>query len=271
MRHIENYFSDHSMILLDTKYDLPKCNKRFSFDKRWIRKEGVEEVIHEVWKCECYGTPMFKVASKIKKYRMALLKWNKQQMSNSAIRISQLKKELDALRDKKGQRDWEQWHVLKSQLDSVYTGEEMYWSQKASNQLLKKGDKNTKFFHASVVQRQKSNRTEMLEKEQGGICENDEELVEEVASFYENLFTSEDGLGWKDKLDGILSTITETMNLRLIRPLENSEIKKALFSMNPNKAPGLDSMTLYFSKSFGILFIKMFVMLLKVSSYLVIF
>lgn len=113
--------------------------------------------------------------------------------------------------------------------------------KKSKNQWLREGDKNTKFFHASVIQRRKHNRIDQLERETRGACTTEDEMVEEMLAFYSDLFTSQDAIGWEDKLRGISSTITDTMNSRLIRPLEESEIKKAVFSMSPNKAPGMDA------------------------------
>lgn len=54
-------------------------------------------MIQEAWGAEYIGSLMFKVASKIKKCRMALLTWNKHHTSNSALRIIQLKKRFGSL------------------------------------------------------------------------------------------------------------------------------------------------------------------------------
>lgn len=40
------------------------------------------------------------------------------------------------------------------------------------------------------------------------------------------------------------------MNQRLTRPIEDSEIKHALFAMNPNKSPGSDGMTPLFFQNY---------------------
>lgn len=130
------------------------------------------------------------------------------------------------------------WKELKNQLDMAYKKEEEYWSQKVRIQWLSEGDKNTHFFHASVAQRRAGNRMES-----GGQCVNEEELVGDVSNFYSKLVTTEDGGIWEELLDGIPSTINASMNSRLIRPVEEGEIKKALFSMSPNKSPGMDGMT----------------------------
>lgn len=74
VQHIDKQFSDHCMLLLDIKPELAKKKKRFYFDKRWVGKPGVEDVIRLVWESECFNSPMFKVATKIKRCRMELLK-----------------------------------------------------------------------------------------------------------------------------------------------------------------------------------------------------
>lgn len=71
---------------------------------------------------------------------------------------------MDVLRGMDNLRNWEEWDNLKRKLDDAYKEEEMCWSQKARVQWLAEGNKNTKFFHASVVQRRNGNRIDQLEK-----------------------------------------------------------------------------------------------------------
>lgn len=246
MKHIENQSSDHSILLLDTKPVQVKRKKRFLLDKRWIDKPGVEEVVRTAWESDCFGSPMFRVAFKIKRCRQ----WDRLQGHNSAAKIQKLKEEMEELKKQEGRRDWVKWTELKTQLDRAYKEEESYWSQKSRVQWLKDGDKNTSFFHASVMQRRRSNRIDQLDSLQGGVCAGKEEVLKEVSDYYENLFQSEDVGGWEAKLEGIPTTITAHMNSRIIRPVEDCEIKKATFSMNSNKAPGMDGMTPLFFQSF---------------------
>lgn len=51
-----------------------------------------------------------------------------------------------------------------------------------------------------------------MEKEQGGCYEIKEEVIKEIYEFYSHLFTLEDFMGWESKLDGIQSSITDSMN-----------------------------------------------------------
>lgn len=114
MKHVEKQASDHCLLLLDTKPEERRKMMRFYFDQRWVTKDGIEEVIREAWEPNCIGSPMFKVAYKIKRCRLALLRWDKQSQGNSAVKIQKLKEELKTLRELEGQRDWERWFLLKN-------------------------------------------------------------------------------------------------------------------------------------------------------------
>lgn len=65
------------MLLIDTKPEENKRRKKFIFDKRLVQKEGIEQVIAEVWKVEVEGSKMYKVTRKISNCRVKLLKWKK--------------------------------------------------------------------------------------------------------------------------------------------------------------------------------------------------
>ncbi|KAL3536250.1 hypothetical protein ACH5RR_004711 [Cinchona calisaya] len=73
--HIKNEASDHSMIVLDILYSLEKKKRRFQFDRRWFMSKEPEKIIADVWKQDQDGSKMYKVSSKIKKCRLALLQW----------------------------------------------------------------------------------------------------------------------------------------------------------------------------------------------------
>lgn len=67
VNHLLKPASDHCLLELDTNPDEGWKKKRFCFDKRWIGKSGVEDIIKHAWEQECVGSPMFQVASKIKR------------------------------------------------------------------------------------------------------------------------------------------------------------------------------------------------------------
>lgn len=73
VKYVEKQSSDHSQLILDTKPEQGRKKTRFYFDKRWVNKPGVKEVVRQAWEAECEGYPMFQVASKMKRCRLGLV------------------------------------------------------------------------------------------------------------------------------------------------------------------------------------------------------
>lgn len=62
-------------------------------------------MVRTAWEPECIGSPMFRVAFKIKRYMMELIKWDRLKENNLAVKIQNLKEEMEEIRDMDGQRD----------------------------------------------------------------------------------------------------------------------------------------------------------------------
>lgn len=99
-----------------------------------------------------------------------------------------------------------------------------------------------------TIQRCKCNIIKGFQLEYGQWISKQKEIVQEIQCFYKNLFT----ISRPFNLDSILSLIhllvDNPINDSLIRNVTNEEIKNAKFDMHPLKAPGVDSMTPFFSK-----------------------
>lgn len=72
----------------------------------------------------------------------------------------------------------------------------------------------------------------------------------EISYYFKELFKSEGRSDMLAILDGIPHSITQEMNDKLTKVVEEKEIHDALFSMNPEKAPGQDGMTPLFFQRF---------------------
>lgn len=244
---MEKQSSDHRLLILITEPEVVKFKKSFCFDQRWLQWGDIDEVVDRDWKRDQEGTTMYKVCSRIKTCRVDLLKWSKGVITNSRKQITDLKLEMEEMSRWGGDWHWQHWYHLKRRLHEAYRNEKVYWSQKSRIMWLKEGDNNTKYFHAYVAQRRKSNSIERLLNENGAVCESEEDLEEEIQHYYNNLFTSSSPHGWQEMLQGMPRSITSALNQLLTKPVEDTEIKRALFAMNPQKAPGPDGMSLIFS------------------------
>ncbi|XP_027086667.1 uncharacterized protein [Coffea arabica] len=190
-KHQDTIASDHSMLIFDTKPCPTRKKKRFYFDKSWLQREEINDII---------------------------------------------KQELKT-RNFEGKRDVR--NGLKKSLKEAYRNEEMYWSQKARVQWLKTGDKNTSFFHATVEGGRKRNRMLEIQRENGTWTNGEKELGAEVADYYKHLFSASETREMEEVLDGIPHTISNSMNENLTKPVGEEEIRSALFSMYPDKAPDM--------------------------------
>lgn len=83
------------------------------------------------------------------------------------------------------------------------------------------------------------------------MCEGEEEVAKEISEFFQNLFMTSNPYDGNGILGRIRRKITDSMNTRLTRQVDDQEIKSALFSMNPHKAP--DGVSPFFQQFWNIL------------------
>nr|XP_027071698.1 uncharacterized protein LOC113696490 [Coffea arabica] len=250
VEHIEIEASDHCLLLMDTKSKQRRAKRRFFFDQRWARDEASIAVIKRAWGLEQNGSRMFRVVKRIKECRIALIEWNKSLKGNTKAKIQELKEKLRSVREENEPCNKGVITTLKLQLSKAYKDEELFWSQKSRSRWLKEGDKNTAYFHLSVMAARKRNNISILQKANGEWCTSAEEIKAELSEHYAELFNSSNPSEFEEVLQGIPCTISNLANTQLIKPVTELEIKQAIFSMFPNKAPGVDGMPPLFFQTY---------------------
>ena len=90
----------------------------------------------------------------------------------------------------------------------------------------------------------------MLQKLNGDWCRSEQEIEDDLCQHYRELFTSTDPKEFDEVLQGIPRTISSLMNEQLIKHVDETEIKQAIFSMFPNKSPGVDGMSPLFFQTY---------------------
>jgi hypothetical protein len=120
---------------------------------------------------------------------------------------------------------------LKEELEERKEHEEILWRQKSRVQWLKEGEKNTKFFHRSMVHRRYINRITQLEDAQGNPIRDHDKIVEELTNYYKYLLTEP----IKDRTPTICkitrhipSLVTHEQNEALTRPITQEEVDHKL-------------------------------------------
>jgi hypothetical protein len=136
--------------------------------------------------------------------------------------------------------------TITQQLDTRKAQEEILWKQKSCVQWLKEGERNTKFFHRSVMQRRHSNRITHLTSDTGEHLHAHEDIATTLTNYYRDLLT-EPSLNRSEAIAKITqhvpSLVTQEQNATLLRPITIEEVDQALQDTPKRKAPGPDGFT----------------------------
>ena len=93
---------------------------------------------------------------------MGLAHWSKQIFGGSQHQIRARFKAMEALTNYGGGQNRSFIADLKEEINSLLLSNEIHWKQRSRNTWLKEGDCNTKFFHKSATQRQRTNKIEEI-------------------------------------------------------------------------------------------------------------
>jgi ribonuclease HI len=134
---------------------------------------------------------------------------------------------------------------LQRKYHKICREEEAYWRVKSRALWLQEGDRNTSFFHKQTQARNNYNHISEIQW-QGQIYKDSEEIKEAAHSYFKDLYTApeqEDLEIDTYPFSEIPNLVTEEDNRFLNRPISMREIKKTVFRMHPDKAPGPDGFT----------------------------
>lgn len=116
--------------------------------------------------------------------------------------------------------NWSEVAHFRSSIDTLWRQEEQYWGQRSRIKWLNYGDKNTKFFHASTVQRRDRNKLLRIQNGDGTWLEGQSDVMNGIFNFYKELYTAE----ISDCIDQCLSLVPncvdDSINEALTSPVE---------------------------------------------------
>lgn len=135
-----------------------------------------------------------------------------------------------------------QYREAKEELTKILNQREIFWRQRSKQLWLQAGDRNSKFFHTYASHRRRNNQINKLKNDDGEWLEWENGLAELMSGYFTNLFTATD-VDWQEVVSCVPTTVTRTQNEMLLQTVTEEEVRKALFQMNLDKAPGPDGMT----------------------------
>ncbi|XP_028754982.1 uncharacterized protein LOC114714409 [Neltuma alba] len=129
---------------------------------------------------------------------------------------------------------------LQTELEAVLTQEELKWFQKSRGEWVNKGDRNTRFYHLKTTITRRRNRIVALKDSNNDWVSNDKDLTVMVVDFFKKLFTEENQVHSSLDTSNCFPYLDDFNYSKLAQLPSEDEIKKAMFSMGPYKAPGVD-------------------------------
>jgi hypothetical protein len=135
---------------------------------------------------------------------------------------------------------------VNQQLEARKRQEEILWKQKPCIQWLKEGERNTKFFHRTIIHRRHSNNITRLISADGETIHSHEDMETTLIDYYQDLLTEP----LLDRYEAITkvtqhvpSLVTQEENSALLHPITIEEVDHALQDTPKCKALGPDGFT----------------------------
>lgn len=152
VRHLAAHNSDQSATVLDTHLDLSKGSKPFKFEAMWVRDESSKEVVQHAWDFQVQGSHHYRLAKKFHQVQKDILHWNRNSSGLTRTKISDLEEILKVIQSlDPSQENLTTEVTIQIEPNEWLEREEIKWRQKSRELWLKKGDRNSKFFHLSIV------------------------------------------------------------------------------------------------------------------------
>jgi mannosylglycoprotein endo-beta-mannosidase len=134
---------------------------------------------------------------------------------------------------------------------SILHEEEIKWYQRSKSQFILEGDANTRYFHSVANGRHRKKLIHSLVQDEGMI-EVHENLQLYITNYYKGLFDSleEGNFSMDESRTDDIPQVTIQENNLLTALYKEEEVKKAVFQMEHNKAPGSDGFRTKFYQNF---------------------
>jgi hypothetical protein len=148
------------------------------------------------------------------------------------------------------QHELELKNQANEQIARLLREEELKWYQRSKAQFILEGDSNTRYFRMVANGRHRKKYIHTLHQDEGTI-EGPNEL-KKYTKYYKTLFgpPKEANFSLDESQTGDIPQVSNEENAFLTAPFTEEEVRKAIFEMKHNKAPGPDGFLAEFYQTF---------------------
>lgn len=250
VRHLPRLTSDHAPLLLRSLPSDFRGPKSFCFQNMWVEHAEFYSFVKTSW--DSYPTVggMRGLYNKLHQLKKDLQDWNKSVFGNIFDQVHHLEQELqrcEACFDANPSPETRmKYHVAQAQYKITKRKRLLFWAQKARQNCLAEGDANTSYFHNIVKDRHYRQTITNIRDSDGNICDTQTSIQQAAVNYYTSLFTADPISDDNDIVDHIPTVISDTENQFMVALPTNTEVKEAVWTLDPNSAPGPDGYNGYF-------------------------
>lgn len=248
--HLPHTHSDHRPILLITNPHTSSQHSPppFRFQRMWLTHSDLPSIIHQNW------SNSTDLVNNVHSVTTALKAWNRDSFGNLFSQKRRLLRRLAGVQKTLAHSPTRGLYELEEKLISEYNTilarEVIFWKQKARNDWLNLGDQNTKFFHASALMKRNRGKVSALKYPSGQWTYDEINIKNMILNHFRHIYSKEDRPSNLSPLPKGFPRIQESDLTRICRPVNEAEIKKAVFSFSPWKTPGPDGLQAGFFQKF---------------------
>eukprot|EP00253_Pinus_taeda_P003424 PITA_03424 len=244
--------SDHFPILLTLDPHSQLGPIPFRYNPLWRNNAEAEAIIEATWKHHVEGSPSHIWETKIRSTRKALKDWAKasyQEPKKIKKKIQQDLEEIQKQIEDQGlthqlkNKEWE----TQGQLMHIKRAEEIKWRIKSRQLWLKEGDKNTAYFNKQATVRKVRNNVNAIMDSQGSQHKDQDSIKKAASLHFKTLFTeNQEETDYAALLQNLPKGISQEVNDSLNREITEEEIRKVIWTLQPDKSPGPNGFSINF-------------------------
>lgn len=240
VKHLTRVHSDHHPIMLSTRPEVA-ASHGFRFQNGWMEHNGFADFMQSAW--THFPNDIIRT---VDGFKSKLLVWKKEVYGNLSHKKKRCLARLDGIQRELSVRPSKYLSNLETQLHGEYTEigrlETEYWRQKSHLNWITVGERNSRFFHKSLIRKGRRKNINCLKFGDDVWVEDASELRQMVRDFYVKLYADGPTTCPRDTRFEF-PTLSHNDSRFLNRPVSVTEIEAAVFQMGAHKAPGPDGLT----------------------------
>ncbi|KAK1263132.1 hypothetical protein QJS04_geneDACA016228 [Acorus gramineus] len=218
---------------------VPSDPRPFRYFEMWESHLDFQSVVEHAWHSNELGSPLFRLVKKLSNVKFELKQWNKNvfgQVQHHLIHHRQLLERQQSLlhADPLNETLIGAERQARVNYRASLQAEESFLRQKSQQQWLELGDRNSKFFYASIKARSSRNTISCLRALDGSLYTHPDEIKESIVSYYSRLLNRDTGTPMK-----FPSAVTQSQNAKLIDTITSEEVKTSSLQPEVTQFPWL--------------------------------